>query len=529
MRILRPGNRRQMGLSGPGSAGASMKNKLFPVLLALGFLLPACRHRETAAAKVRPPARAGQFYPLSRRDLDATVRSLLNQAVETEVKGEVLGIWVPHAGYEFSGRIAANAFRLVAGGRYDAVVVIGPSHYADFRGAAIGDWDSLATPLGSVAVDRELVRSLVAAGGGFSVIPGVDLEEHSVEVELPFIQTVLPGVPVVPILVRDMPHRECEALAGILAAAIRGKRVLLVASSDMSHFPSYEDARRVDGRILDAVGDYDTGKILKLEGELTAGGVPNLACTLCGPGALVTVMLASKALGAGKALLLPRANSGDAGGGKDRVVGYGAAAFIKTQTGANIKGGNSVEAEEIRFSPEEHRKLFSIARESIAAALSGERPQEFEITEPNLVLKRGVFVTLTRRGRLRGCIGHFEPDMPLHEIVAQMAVAAATQDYRFFDNPITQTEMKEIDVKISILSPLRKIQSIDEIEIGKHGIWVRMGGKSGTYLPEVATEMGWNRIQFLESCCEEKAGLPADAWKNGADIYIYSSQILKEK
>jgi AmmeMemoRadiSam system protein A len=243
----------------------------------------------------------------------------------------------------------------------------------------------------------------------------------------------------------------------------------------------------------------------------------------------VTVMLAAKALGAGKALLLPYANSGDAGGAKDRVVGYGAAAFINMQTGANSKGVNSVEVADIQFSPEEHRKLFSIARESIAAALSGERPREFEITESNLLLKRGVFVTLTRRDRLRGCIGHFEPDMPLNEIVAQMAVAAATQDHRFLDNPITQAEMKEIDVKISILSPLRKIQSIEEIEIGKHGIWVRMGGKSGTYLPEVATDMGWNRIQFLESCCEEKAGLPADAWKDGADIYIYSSQILKEK
>lgn len=509
-----------------------MKRKIFALLLTLGFLLPACRHKETVIAKVRPPARAGQFYPLSKRELEGTVRSLLNQASVAEVKGEVLGLWVPHAGYEYSGRIAANAFRLVAARPYDAIVLIGPTHYADFRGAAIGDWDSVATPLGSIAVDKELVRALVSAGGGFSIIPEVDREEHSVEVELPFIQTVLPGVPVVPILVRDMPHRECEVLAGALAAATRGKRILLVASSDMSHFPAYQDACQADGRILEAVGKYDTRKILKLENELRAGGIPpipGLACTLCGPGALVTVMLAAKTLGAGKAQLLPYANSGDAGGAKDRVVGYGAAAFINTQTGANSRGGNSVEVEDIQFSAEEHRKLFKVARESITAALSGERPQEFEIMEPNLLLKRGVFVTLTRSGRLRGCIGHFEPDMPLHEITAQMAVAAATQDYRFFDNPITRTEMKEIDVKISILSPLRKIQSIEEIEIGKHGIWVRMGGKSGTYLPEVATDMGWNRIQFLESCCEEKAGLPADAWKNGADIYIYSSQILKEK
>jgi AmmeMemoRadiSam system protein A len=207
-------------------------------------------------------------------------------------------------------------------------------------------------------------------------------------------------------------------------------------------------------------------------------------------------------------------------------VGYGAALFIRTRSDVNSKGGTFVETEDIRFNSEEKKKLFSIARESIQAALSGERTREFEITEPNLQLKRGVFVTLMNHGRLRGCIGHFEPDMALPKSCRRCGGSRIR--IPVFDHPVTPSEMN-IDVKISILSPLRKIQSIDEIEIGKHGIWVRQGGKSGTYLPEVATEMGWDRIQFLESCCEEKAGLPADAWKTGADIYIYSSQVLGEK
>jgi MEMO1 family protein len=506
-----------------------MIQKILPLILALGLLLPACRRRETAVAKVRPPGRAGQFYPASSRELGVMVRSFLARAAVPGAGGDVVGLWVPHAGYEFSGGIAANAFRAVQNGRYDAVLLVGPSHYADFQGAAIGDWDSVATPLGRIAVDRDLVRSLTAATADIRVIPGVDAEEHSLEVELPFIQTVLPKVPVVPMMVREMTHPECASLAEAIAKAVRGKRVLLVASSDMSHFPGYEDAKRTDGRALAAVAAYDTRKILKLEKELPGSDIPNLACVFCGSGALVTVMLAAKELGADAAHVLPYANSADAGGSKDRVVGYGAALFVKTRSDVNSKGGTFVETEDIRFTSEEKKKLFGIARESILAALSGERPHEFEITEPNLQLKRGVFVTLTNHDRLRGCIGHFEPDMALTEIVSQMAVAAATQDYRFFDHPVTKSEMKDIEVKISILSPLRKIQSIDEIEIGKHGIWVRQGGKSGTYLPEVATEMRWNRIQFLESCCEEKAGLPADAWKTGADIYIYSSQVLEEK
>jgi AmmeMemoRadiSam system protein A len=188
-----------------------------------------------------------------------------------------------------------------------------------------------------------------------------------------------------------------------------------------------------------------------------------------------------------------------------------------------------VEMESIKFSAEEKKTLFRVARQSILAALDEQRPPEFSIEEPNLLVKRGVFVTLENRGRLRGCIGHFEPDLPLFEIVSQMAVAAATQDYRFAHDPVTEREMKDLDIKISILSPLKQIDSIEQIEIGKHGIWVRQGNQSGTYLPEVATDMGWTREQFLESCCVEKAGLSPDAWKEGADIYVYTSQVLKEK
>jgi AmmeMemoRadiSam system protein A len=182
----------------------------------------------------------------------------------------------------------------------------------------------------------------------------------------------------------------------------------------------------------------------------------------------------------------------------------------------------------IPFTQEETAMLFRIARESIAGALAGKPEPAPTVTEPNLLVKRGVFVTLTNQGRLRGCIGHFGQDTPLYEIVAEMASAAATQDYRFMYDPVTPKEMEVMDIKISVLSDLRKIRSIDEIEIGKHGIWIRQGSRSGTYLPEVATEMGWDREEFVEHCCLEKAGLPADAYKKGAEMLVYTSQILEE-
>lgn len=184
--------------------------------------------------------------------------------------------------------------------------------------------------------------------------------------------------------------------------------------------------------------------------------------------------------------------------------------------------------EAIPFSEDEVRKLFKIARSHILAALRKERAPELAVNEPRLQMKRGVFVTLTNNGHLRGCLGHFGADYPLCQIVKEMSVASATQDYRFFMNPVTEKEMENIRIKISILSELQKVDSPDAVEVGKHGIWIKQGRRSGTYLPEVATELGWNREQFLTSCCSEKAGLAPDAWRKDAEIYVYTSQILDE-
>jgi AmmeMemoRadiSam system protein A len=225
--------------------------------------------------------------------------------------------------------------------------------------------------------------------------------------------------------------------------------------------------------------------------------------------------------------MLPYANSGDVSGERQRVVGYGAAVFYRKRNQSDKIGDATLD--EIKFTDKEKSKLFQIARESILQALDRKPIPGVSVDEKNLLYKRGVFVTLTNHGQLRGCIGHFAQDVPLYEIVQQMAVAAATQDHRFFYNPVAKNEMDQINIKISVLSPLKKIDNIDEIEIGKHGIWIRQGNRGGTYLPEVATELGWNKIEFLEHCCMEKAGLSRDAWKTGADIYIYSSQILDEK
>ena len=483
--------------------------------------------QENQMTRIRQSAVAGSFYPESKTELTEMIHRLLENAKNINLNGNIVGIWVPHAGYEFSGQIAANAYRSIQGQSFDAVIVIGPSHYVRLNGASVGNWDAYRTPLGDAVVDTQMVRAIQTSSSHISSIPAVYQYEHSVEVQIPFIQTVLPGVPIVPIVVSEFSNNDAKDIARAIVQAAKGKKVLLVASSDMSHFPRYQDAYDVDLRILDTIRNYDPKEILRISDLIMQENVSALECVLCGPSALITVMLASKELKADEVEILPYANSGDITGERNRVVGYGAALFYQKQK--KVNSGENPMLDEIQFTDNQKKELFDIVRESINNVLKGERIPEFTIQEPNLLVKRGVFVTLMNHGQLRGCIGHFEPDFPLYEIVSKMAVSAATQDYRFMFNPVTLSEMNQIDVKISILSEMKKVDSVDEIEVGKHGVWIRQGNQSGTYLPEVATEMGWNRTEFLEHCCVEKAGLPKDAWKKGADIYIYSSQIIGEK
>ncbi|HDQ45614.1 MAG TPA: AmmeMemoRadiSam system protein B [bacterium] len=503
-----------------------MKRRIIILTILSIAFLSGCSNGK-AAQRVRPPARAGQFYPESAGKLRRTVHAYLKNA-ETAggpIAGQVLALWAPHAGYVYSGQVAANAFRFTDGLKPDAVLILAPAHTMPVSGAIIGDWDAFATPLGDVPLHDALCRAIADASPLVTCAQAPHVTEHAVEVHLPFLQTLQPGVPIIPMVMGRTSFADCERIAGAIVRAAQNRRILLVASSDMSHYPGYEDARKADGRILNAVAELDPRAVWDVEERIVREGVPGLDCGLCGKEALVTIMIAARQSGADGVRMLPYRNSGDISGDHRRVVGYGAAVFYR-------KGGNMVpddRTEGIPFSDGETRKLFQIARENILAALRREPLPEHAITEERLKLGRGVFITLTNAGRLRGCIGHFGSDYPLHRIVARMAVAAATQDYRFAGNPVTPEEMKKIEIKISVLSELKKIDSVDEIEIGKHGIWVKQDGRSGTYLPEVATEMGWNREQFLSSCCADKAGLPPDAWKRGADIFVYTSQILSER
>jgi AmmeMemoRadiSam system protein A len=182
-------------------------------------------------------------------------------------------------------------------------------------------------------------------------------------------------------------------------------------------------------------------------------------------------------------------------------------------------------AEKQEFPPEARREMLELAHAAVEAAVKGEGTPQTQAKSPELALERGIFVTLRNGAMLRGCLGRFEADVPLATLVPDMAGATARQDPRFFGNPITSEELPEIDIKISVLSPLRKVSSADEVQVGEHGIQVRQGWRSGCYLPEVATDYNMSREEFLSSCCADKAGLPADAWKSPeTEILVFTTE-----
>jgi hypothetical protein len=227
-------------------------------------------------------------------------------------------------------------------------------------------------------------------------------------------------------------------------------------------------------------------------------------------------------VGATRGQLLKYANSGDTAGSKDGVVGYCAVAF-SIEGGTNMPAKQSKDEEVVNKA--EQQELLNLAKLTVESVVKTGKKPDYANKMPGLDRPLGAFVTLREKGQLRGCIGRFEPDIPIYEVVMEMAVAAATQDYRF--PPVSEKELDKLEYEISVLSPLRKVGSWKEIEIGKHGVEVARGMGRGVFLPQVATETGWDIETFMNTLCEQKAGLPADAWKDPkTDIYVFTAQVF---
>jgi len=479
--------------------------------------------------QVRKPAAAGrgQFYTDDPVALTKQLTGFFGKAKKEPIPGKIIALIAPHAGYIYSGQVAAYAFKLLEGLSFETVVVISPSHIAYFPGASIYNGGAYETPLGTIPVDTTLAGKIAGQskrifisdkGHGFVGTRG----EHSLEVQLPFLQAVLGKFKLVPIVIGDQDYATCEELGQALAKALEGKNALIVASSDLSHFHPYQEAVRLDSIVISHVNAFDQEGLF----EDLASGV----CEACGGSPIVATMIAAKLLGADKAKVLKYANSGDVTGDRSSVVGYMAGVMYDSQ--ANPKKEKTKLEEKkvgvnLGLSEEDKEVLLNMARKTIECKVKGEKLPEFKVDAPILKENRGAFVTIKEHGQLRGCIGYIEAIKPLYITVQEMAEAAALHDPRF--PPVTPEELDKLELEISVLTPLRKIKDINEIEIGKHGILLKKGYHQGVFLPQVATEQGWDRITFLEELCYKAGVYDKNCWKEkDAELYIYSADVFTE-
>ncbi len=500
-------------------------------LQALVVVLLALFAIDASAETVREPILAGSWYPADATELRQTIEGFLNKAESPTLRGEVVALVSPHAGYQYSGPVAAHAFKAIRGQQFDTVVVVAPSHRFPFGGVSVYDQGPFATPLGRIALDAPFIEALVKADPDVRCIPEAHAAEHSLEIQLPFLQTVLQGFRLVPLVMGDQSPEACAALAKGLAAAAQttpDKRVLFVASTDLSHYHSAAQAKQLDQLVLDSISAFAPDKL--------AACLAEQRCEACGGGPVIATMLAARALGANTAQVLAYADSGDQSGDKDNVVGYVAAAISKNpetppppepkaQPEAASKH-DSPDPGELKtgLSPEDKQSLLRLARETVARALEGKKPPA--IAKPSSAMEQslGAFVTITRQGQLRGCIGNMVGRGPLRETIARMALAAAFEDPRF--PPVQPDELPELAFEISVLSPLQTIDDPRKVQVGQHGLLIRSGFRSGVLLPQVPVEQGWDREAFLAGTCG-KAGLPQDCWKNpSTEIQVFTADVF---
>jgi hypothetical protein len=484
------------------------------------------------AAPARPAAVAGSFYPAEARKLRAAIDGYMRDAVAARPERPRV-IIVPHAGLVYSGQIAADAFRQTVGHAVETVIILGANHTtAGFDRAAVYDGAEWETPLGRVAVDRAMAQALVDAKVGAVFDNGPHAREHSIEVHVPFIQTLHPRAAIVPIVIGAPDPGLCRRLGRALARLAAERPTLIVASSDLSHYPAAGDARRLDKALLEAlVSDSAASRLVAAEAAVGAPEsipVAGLATRACGLGPLLVASEAARELGANTATVLSYANSADTvPGTPDRAVGYAAVSFSEGPGGADTRVLDWPRADErTPLDREDKQHLLRLARETIARGLASDTLPLPRGGSPRLLREVGTFVTLRVRGELRGCVGRVMPEGPLLRLVSAMALQSAIADPRF--GPVRPSELRGIEIEVSVLTRPRDVGKVAEILPGRDGVVFRLGDKGAVFLPQVATEAGWSRADLLDNLAL-KAGLAASAWRDrNARFQTFQADVFSE-
>jgi len=466
------------------------------------------RLHEQANGRIRRPAVAGSFYPAPARSLRNQVEEFLRN-VEGPALSRVRAIIAPHAGYVYSGQVAAHAYAALKGS-WKRVVVISPSHQLTFDGISAYPGEAYQTPLGKMELDLEALARLEERLPSLRYLSEAHRDEHALEVQLPFLQIVLSEAKLIPLVMGSQDIATARMLGKALAEALPD--ALVVASSDLSHYKNDATARILDGVIAEYINSFDPVGLLD--------SVRNGKSAACGAGPMAAAMFFAHHRGATDGKVLEYATSARVTGDTDQVVGYLAAAFYSPESAATEKEKTMSKH---NLTEQEQSILLDLARETLENHFNGVDLPTLTSPPLHLTEERGVFVTLKKRGYLRGCIGYIRGDGPLWEATREMTLQAALHDPRF--SPVTADEAPNLQLEISVLSPIEPCPDPTLIEVGRHGLIIQHHGRSGLLLPQVPVEQGWNREEFLQGTCH-KAGLPANAWQKGATILYFSAQVF---
>ena len=497
------------------------------ILLISGLLLtPGVIAAETLApAKViREPAVAGLFYPSDKAELSRAIDHYLAGA-RPEPIPNLKALICPHAGYEYSGPVAATGYKLLVGREYRTVILMAPSHYARLSGASVSRANVFRTPLGDVPISdkaRGLAKlnpfalesaEMVQRPGWWTQssrkapASGEDTAhtwEHSDEVQVPFLQKTLKSFELLPIVFGDV---DPESAARVLAGQI-DDQTLLIASSDLSHYHSYAEAKELDTRCVKAVCALDLAQMATQEA--------------CGEKPILTLMHLARMKG-WQARLLDQRTSGDTAGDKGRVVGYAAIAFYAPTNSAA----------KAQFGEPERKRLLELVRTTLKEVVTNGRLPEVRTNglPASFLEPKGCFVTLTRRGELRGCIGHIVPIEPLYRAVMDNARSAAVRDPRF--PAVTADELAGLEVEVSVLTEPKPLtfrspeELLARLRPHEDGVILAMEGRSATFLPQVWEQIP-DKAEFL-SHLARKAGCDASAWRRaGTTVSTYQVEAFKE-
>ena len=488
------------------------------MLLISGILGRALAGGESG--EIRPAYFAGSWYPGDAKSLEGTVDELLAEVAAPEDGRKPMAVIAPHAGYRFSAPVSATAYRYLKGQSYRRVIALGFSHRLahSYRGVDVPE--SLAayqTPLGRIPIDTEACAQL-GRHRLFQSQGGVDRQEHSIELQLPFLQRTIGTFKLVPLYLGQM-STEDYVLAAEALLPLVDDDTLIVVSSDFTHYGpnyGYEPFKEEVEEGLTSYAEASARPIEKADFDGFLAHLDKTHDTVCGRGPILLLLRVLSMRGGADGICTGRDMSGRMLNDFTNSVTYQSFVFVKRTHTLN---------------KEERTLLLDLARRTAIAHLT-RKPLPAVSAEklPEGVKRAGAcFVTYKNAGALRGCIGNMVASGPLYESVMHNAVNAC-EDHRFVSDPITASELqKRIDIEISYLTPMEPVSKIEEVIIGRHGLLITLRGYRGVLLPQVASERGWTREQFLMQVCR-KAGLPADAWRDpAAELYKFEAEVFGEK